>query len=412
VIAAGNMLVLADEAMGERIGAQVGDEQVVHRADPFDALVELSSRRWPAVVLSAPRADFAGLCRAARRLQEDATLLAVCPPPAEPEVHPLLGGPLDDYFIYPLTRSDVAQLRGAAAGTGTVRGAVDAEAPPAGAPGLAPPQLAKLITAARAVSSLETCLADLVAERLGAPVRWADADGAAGDARLLLLADETTSRVLVLSGASGRPDASSEAFLVAIQQYTPALLATARRTSRLHRLAITDHLTGAYNRRYFYQLTHQILLQARQRKFRVTLLLYDIDDFKRYNDTYGHAAGDDVLRETARLMRQVTRARDIVARIGGDEFCVLFWDAEGPRTPGSTPPNDVYELADRFRQAVQAHEFSSLGPEARGTLTISGGLASFPGDGQTCRELLRKADEALRIAKASGKNAIHLVGTE
>jgi diguanylate cyclase (GGDEF)-like protein len=142
----------------------------------------------------------------------------------------------------------------------------------------------------------------------------------------------------------------------------------------------------------------------------VTLLLYDIDDFKHYNETYGHAAGDEILRETAILMKRTSRSHDVVARIGGDEFAVLFWDVQPPRRASSKPLQDFQRLAERFCRAVSAHSFASLGPEARGVLTISGGLANFPADGQTCRDLLRAADQALRSVKRSGKNAIQIVG--
>ena len=188
-------------------------------------------------------------------------------------------------------------------------------------------------------------------------------------------------------------------------------MATARRTQSLHRLAITDHLTGAYNRRYFYHATDRILARAGANSFRVTLLLFDIDDFKRYNDAYGHAAGDEILRETTRLIRRTTRSHDVVARIGGDEFAVLFWDPAEPRHPNSKSPDTAYMVAERFRAAVSRHEFPSLGPEARGALTISGGLATFPAGGRTCRELLRTADGALRGVKKTGKNAFRLIGS-
>ncbi|MGB2823897.1 MAG: GGDEF domain-containing protein, partial [Phycisphaerae bacterium] len=227
----------------------------------------------------------------------------------------------------------------------------------------------------------------------------------------LLLAAGNAPRVLVPRGPTRSCDAA-RSYLAAVQTALPALLAAARRTEELHRLAITDHLTGAYNRRYFYGRTEQVLQRAEREGTHATLLLYDIDDFKRYNDTYGHAAGDEILRDTAALMKRITRSRDVVARIGGDEFAVLFVGGDEPRSPNSQPPENAYALADRFRRAVQAHAFTSLGPEATGTLTISGGLAGFPRDGRYVRELLRKADIALRAAKASGKNAIHLVGRE
>ena len=122
------------------------------------------------------------------------------------------------------------------------------------------------------------------------------------------------------------------------------LAGQARRTEALHRLAVTDHLTGAYNLRYFEHFTDQLLRRPPAENFRATVLMYDIDGFKRYNDTYGHAAGDEILRQMAALMKHVTRAQDVVARIGGDEFAVLFWDAEPPRRPGSAPPQTAAVL--------------------------------------------------------------------
>jgi len=250
-----------------------------------------------------------------------------------------------------------------------------------------------------------------VSALLAAPVAWVDLEEVPDGAKPLLLAAGDAPRVLV-PRAARRSSEATRSYLAAVQAALPALLAAARRTEELHRLAITDHLTGAYNRRYFYRRTEQVLRQAGREGGPVTLLLYDIDDFKRYNDTYGHAAGDEILRDTAALMTRITRSRDLVARIGGDEFAVLFVGGEEPRSPNSQPPENAYALADRFRRAVQAHAFESLGPEATGTLTISGGLAGFPRDGRYVRELLRKADMALREAKASGKNAIHLIGPD
>ncbi|NQU74877.1 MAG: GGDEF domain-containing protein, partial [Planctomycetes bacterium] len=125
----------------------------------------------------------------------------------------------------------------------------------------------------------------------------------------------------------------------------------ANRMHALRRMATIDYLTGAYNRRYFTYFTDRMLLAVRSKRGRATLLVYDIDDFKHYNDKFGHAAGDEILRETARLMKQITRKGDLVARIGGDEFAVLFCDLGSTRTPGSEPLGTAYALADRFRRA-------------------------------------------------------------
>jgi len=320
-------------------------------------------------------------------------------------VRGLLGKGLDDYFIFPPTSGDLATLRRAANGDPLANGAKAAT--PAGLTGR---DFARLTEAARSIAALENDLAEAVSARIDQPVHWADAEDVPPEVQPLLFAAAARPRVLVPDDPLAPPDEQTSAFLEALGQVLPPLLASARRTETLHRLAVTDYLTGTYNRRYFYHLTDQILLRAGRENFSATLLLYDIDDFKRYNDRYGYAAGDELLRETAQLMRRVTRRQDIVARIGGDEFAVLFWDPGEPRTPGSHPPETAYALAERFRQGVMRHEFPSLGGESTGVLTISGGLASFPGDGRTCRELLRQADKAIKAAKKSGKNAIKLLG--
>jgi len=246
---------------------------------------------------------------------------------------------------------------------------------------------------------------------MSARLEWLDeAEAPTRDKPLLTLDDGQVRRVLVVADGQVPPQAPV-GLLSALEGCLPSLVASMRRTESLHRLAVIDHLTEAYNRRYFYHLTDHILQRAARRNLRASLFLFDIDDFKHYNDTYGHASGDDILKQIANLMKGVTRSHDIVARIGGDEFAVLFWDAGQPRTPGSRMPENAFVLADRFRKAVENHAFPSLGPEATGMLTISGGLATFGLDGKTCRELLRKADEALRTSKRTGKNSITLIGS-
>lgn len=174
-------------------------------------------------------------------------------------------------------------------------------------------------------------------------------------------------------------------------------------------LSLRDELTGVWNRRYFNRFLRRILDWAQRDRSQVTLMVFDIDDFKLYNDRYGHGAGDDILREAAKLMRSVCREHDVIARIGGDEFAVIFWDAEGPRRPNAPParhPQDVASAAERFQQAICSHQFPKLLDEAPETLTISGGLASYPWDGRTAVELLERADQMALESKRKGKNAI------
>lgn len=183
-------------------------------------------------------------------------------------------------------------------------------------------------------------------------------------------------------------------------------LALADHVDHLRRLAMRDEMTGLWNRRYFDRFLKAVLERAADRRFHVSLLVFDIDDFKTYNDRYGHLAGDDILRETAKLMQSLVREHDVVARIGGDEFAVIFWDTAGPRRPNSTHPHDPIQVARRFQKAICAHRFPKLADQAPGTLTISGGLAGFPWDGRAPQELLDLADKMALRSKQHGKNAI------
>lgn len=178
-----------------------------------------------------------------------------------------------------------------------------------------------------------------------------------------------------------------------------------RRMDELWRMALRDELTGVWNRRYFNRFLDKVLQRAAHDRFRVTLLVFDIDDFKHYNDKYGHVAGDDILCETARMMQSAVREHDVVARIGGDEFAVIFWDADAPRQQGSEHPHSVRLIADRFRKALCDHQFPKLMEEALGALSVSAGLAGFPWDGANSCDLMAKADEMAMLSKKQGKNA-------
>jgi diguanylate cyclase (GGDEF)-like protein len=208
------------------------------------------------------------------------------------------------------------------------------------------------------------------------------------------------------------------------------------RIRQLEKLATEDDLTGLKNRRYIWEFSRQIIEQARDENKRVTLLVFDIDDLKHYNDLYGHTAGDEILKQVGALMRRCCRGHDVVGRIGGDEFAVVFWDdpsnfpeqelksnieatAKNERRSATADhPNEAISIARRFVRELEDAPASlgdlsggGLGPEGKGVLTISGGLASFPRDGSTVQELFLKADKALLEATRSGKNRIYLVGS-
>ncbi len=183
-------------------------------------------------------------------------------------------------------------------------------------------------------------------------------------------------------------------------------LALDRKVRTLRRWSYQDELTGAWNRRFFFSFVQQTIDNARTRRLPVTVMLFDLDDFKVYNDDFGHEAGDEILRETVSLLKSVIRRGDRVCRIGGDEFAVIFADLDGPREPGSAHPDSIEQVARRFQDQVCRMKFPKLGPQAPATLSISAGIATFPWDGQDPATLLRVADERALESKKRGKNAI------
>ncbi len=163
----------------------------------------------------------------------------------------------------------------------------------------------------------------------------------------------------------------------------------------LKQLATTDGLTGAYNRRFFVEICQQELLQAGRRFRPTSLLLMDIDHFKRVNDRFGHAAGDQVLRRVVETGRSTLRSEDVIGRIGGDEFAVLL---------PSTTLEQAAKVAERLRSTYEQLAV----PTRSGTVTftVSCGVAEWKPHFQTVEELLQRADCALYMAKNAGRNCV------
>lgn len=171
--------------------------------------------------------------------------------------------------------------------------------------------------------------------------------------------------------------------------------------------AWTDDLTGAGNRRAFERVLEETIAEARRDRRSFSLMFFDIDDFKSYNDRFGHEAGDEVLREVVELLRAVIRRGDHVFRIGGDEFVVIFSDSRAKaNVPAGAPLESVATIANRFRDRVCDLKLTQLGLDAVGTLSVSAGVATYPWDGHDAHSLLSHADQLALQSKRSGKNTI------
>jgi len=183
-------------------------------------------------------------------------------------------------------------------------------------------------------------------------------------------------------------------------------LGLATTIERLREMAYSDELTAAGNRRAFERFLPQAIMNASEKGRPLALMVFDIDNFKRYNDEFGHDAGDAVLVETVALLRAVIRRGDRVFRIGGDEFVVVFADPEGQRAVGAGHIESVDQLVKRFRQRVAELSLPQLGHSGPGTVTISAGLSTYPWDGSDGPSLVAHADRLALESKRRGKNLI------
>jgi two-component system, cell cycle response regulator len=162
-------------------------------------------------------------------------------------------------------------------------------------------------------------------------------------------------------------------------------------------LAITDQLTGLYNRRFLFTQLAPLVQRAQCGGDAVSVMVIDIDHFKRCNDVYGHDIGDSVLQEFAARVGTNVRPADFACRMGGEEFAVIM-----PNTSGDT----AAIAADRLRQIVCGSPFSASGLDAPMDITASIGVASCDRDDDSAETLLKRADQALYEAKRAGRNRV------
>ncbi len=162
--------------------------------------------------------------------------------------------------------------------------------------------------------------------------------------------------------------------------------------ARLYRLSITDPLTKVYNRQFLYNKLPEEISRFTRYKTPLSLILFDVDYFKKFNDTYGHNAGDYILKNLATVVRQSIRSVDMLVRYGGEEFLIL--------SPESAI-DDAFAIAERIRQEIEKTEF--LFEEKNLKITISLGVSQYR-FGLTPEEFIRDTDRALYMAKQNGRN--------
>lgn len=158
--------------------------------------------------------------------------------------------------------------------------------------------------------------------------------------------------------------------------------------------AITDKLTGLYNRRYFDHFLDLEIKRSLRQNAHLALLMIDIDNFKKVNDTFGHLFGDKLLNKIGDLLKTETRDTDIVARYGGEEFAIVM---------SNTGLKEALQIAERIRQSIQAYSFEKI----NFSTTVSIGIAMYPFDANSLNELIEKSDNSLYKAKYQGKNRVY-----
>lgn len=165
--------------------------------------------------------------------------------------------------------------------------------------------------------------------------------------------------------------------------------------AQVQELSITDPLTGLYTHKFFQERFNEEVLRAGRYHMGLGVLLSDIDHFKRYNDTYGHQVGDEVLKNVADTIKQLVEETDIVARYGGEEFIVLLSPSDEQRS---------LAVAEKIRATIEKQRFNFSGHMT--SVTLSLGVATFPADATITSQLIRIADERLYKAKESGRNQV------
>ena len=203
--------------------------------------------------------------------------------------------------------------------------------------------------------------------------------------------DKILGSMEVINKHSGSFDLDDVLILTALANQ----VAVAIENARLYEESIADGLTGLYQRKFFELRFEEELKRSKRYKHPLNLVMIDIDYFKKVNDQHGHLMGDAVLREVASVLKKNTRLEDVVARYGGEEFAIVM---------PHTPVENMEKTGERLRAEIEEMEVSGV------RITVSVGIGHFDGKDMDfdCKDLIRRADEALYLAKKRGRNRVEM----
>ncbi len=192
----------------------------------------------------------------------------------------------------------------------------------------------------------------------------------------------------------GTSQKNNERVFILARQFSLALRRI-RLYQEIEKLATTDSLTEVFTLRYILERIEEEFKRSKKRSSPLSVLMIDIDHFKKFNDLYGHLTGDQILREIAALLKQTIREIDIPGRYGGEEFCVVLPDTES---------HGARYVAERIRLGVQDATVKAYDASIKTTVSI--GIATYPKDAHNVKDLIDKADRALYRAKGQGRNVV------
>ncbi len=186
-------------------------------------------------------------------------------------------------------------------------------------------------------------------------------------------------------------------FLTSLYEYTnnDMFIKMDKISKKLEDISLIDTLTNVYNRRGIYKYIKKTMLQAKETHSKFSLLLLDIDHFKKINDTYGHLAGDQVLKDTALIIKNTIRKSDIIARWGGEEFLILL---------PNTTKEESFDIAEKIRKNIKSKQYNFFKDKV--SVTVSIGISE---DNRSCKidNIVGEADKNMYIAKESGRDRVY-----